>query len=379
MKILQIANFAPERNVGTPGTIMDLGDALTAAGQEVSYVWRGAPPSPWGQNFSRFIEVPRRQLHQARTALAQARYDVVLVHQPHGYSIFEQLAPQYPKTLFLNFSHGWELCSPSYTPPNAGVVRKIKDRLSAALTRQHCERAAQFANGVIVLNRLDAEFLIQQQNVPREKICVLPLGLDPQLLLQPIRPAAAAGQPARFLFTGNYVAQKGIEILETALLALASDGVNFSYTCVTHTDQHAGMQQRLGPHLDTRLNLLGWQPREALIPLYHNHDFLLFPSRYEGFGKVAHEAMACGLPVVGARVGVLADRAIHQENALLSPPGDLEQFLANLRQAAAAPQLANLYGPRARTAVSGDTWAGVAKSFLSFVEQRQKQKASAAN
>jgi glycosyltransferase involved in cell wall biosynthesis len=103
--------------------------------------------------------------------------------------------------------------------------------------------------------------------------------------------------------------------------------------------------------------------------LYRAHDFLLFPSRYEGFGKVAHEAMACGLAVVGTNVGVLTIRGVHGENALLCPAGDAAEFLGILRQATMQPELANTLGPRARAAVAGDTWAQTAKQGLDFIKQ----------
>ena len=76
------------------------------------------------------------------------------------------------------------------------------------------------------------------------------------------------------------------------------------------------------------LRLLGPVPRSDLVALMGGASVLAYPSLSEGFGLPVLEAMACGTPVVAARIGPIIE--IAGDAALLvdpTEPGDIAQGL----------------------------------------------------
>jgi D-inositol-3-phosphate glycosyltransferase len=92
-----------------------------------------------------------------------------------------------------------------------------------------------------------------------------------------------------------------------------------------------------------RVRLPGAEPQERLPLYYHATDLLVVASRYESFGLVAVEALACGTPVVAAHVGGLPSIIRDGENGLLIPWRQPEAFAQGIDLLLSdAPRLARM-------------------------------------
>ena len=88
---------------------------------------------------------------------------------------------------------------------------------------------------------------------------------------------------------------------------------------------------------------VGFVPHDELGPYYERAAVVCVPSRREGYGVAAREAMAYGKAIVSTGVGGLADAIDDGVTGLVVPPGDvaalraaLEQLLGDRRPAAPA-------------------------------------------
>ena len=68
-------------------------------------------------------------------------------------------------------------------------------------------------------------------------------------------------------------------------------------------------------------------------------DVFLLPSKEESFGLAALEAMACGVPVVGARVGGVPEVIEHGVSGFLHDPDAVDEMAASAMRLLTAPEL----------------------------------------
>lgn len=79
------------------------------------------------------------------------------------------------------------------------------------------------------------------------------------------------------------------------------------------------------------VKFLGFLSREELLEFYSSLDLFVFPSLAETQGLVALEAMACGVPVIGANALALKDTIKHGVTGYLYQHGNLRDLLNKIK------------------------------------------------
>ena len=77
-------------------------------------------------------------------------------------------------------------------------------------------------------------------------------------------------------------------------------------------------------HLSDRVRILGY--RQDICDLLHAADIFCFPSKREGLGMAALEAMEAGLPLVTSNVHGIQDYSLSGETGFSCAPSDVEGF-----------------------------------------------------
>jgi glycosyltransferase involved in cell wall biosynthesis len=137
-------------------------------------------------------------------------------------------------------------------------------------------------------------------------------------------------EPPHVLYVGRLSAEKGVlELVEACRdlpLVVVGDG----------------------PLRDRVPGALGFIAPAKLGPHYRAAAVVAAPSRREGYGVVAREAMAWGRPVVASAVGGLTDAVEDGVTGLLVPPGDVGALRAALERLLGDAELRARLGAAAR-------------------------------
>jgi glycosyltransferase involved in cell wall biosynthesis len=128
---------------------------------------------------------------------------------------------------------------------------------------------------------------------------------------------------------GTLVPRKGLDVLMDALATLPDRGTWGAWLAGDGAEREN--LERRATELGVASNVRFLGRRDDVADLLAACDVVAMPSRREGLGVAALEAMAAGRAIVASNVGGLGQAVLHERTGLLVPPGDARALAAALR------------------------------------------------
>ncbi|MES3042336.1 glycosyltransferase family 4 protein [Sphingomonas faeni] len=139
---------------------------------------------------------------------------------------------------------------------------------------------------------------------------------------------AAPEGPVRLLYHGRVDRRKGVLDFLKALPDVRGEW--HATISGIGPDVEAAHALATDLSLTDRVTFSGYADYDAVPELYRAHDVFVSPTYAEGFSNTILEAMACGLAVVSCHAVGVVDCVRHDENGLLTDPGDVPALAASL-------------------------------------------------
>lgn len=220
------------------------------------------------------------------------------------------------------------------------------------------------AREVICCSRFMVREVVDGFELPREKVHLVPNGVDPDLWAPP-----SGSGPEReplVLSWGRVQYEKGFQVLVQAIARLRRRVPAVRCVIAGRGSYLAELQTQVDIEgVNDLVTLAGFVPDDELRSMLHRAGCVVIPSLYEPFGIVALEAMASGAPTVVARTGGLAEIVEGTGAGLLFEPGNPDQLAAMIEETLTDADSATALQSNAAALVADRyTWDAIAKGTV---------------
>jgi glycosyltransferase involved in cell wall biosynthesis len=148
-------------------------------------------------------------------------------------------------------------------------------------------------------------------------------------------------------YVGGWEERKNLPVLVRGFAAAALEGVVLVLAGGRASEQSAMTALVRSCGVTERVRLLGWVEDESLPALYAEALGFVYPSRHEGFGLQACEAMAVGCPTLASQATALSE--VVGDGGLQFEPDRPDELAGLLRRRATEPGFRAELAHRGRT------------------------------
>ena len=216
----------------------------------------------------------------------------------------------------------------------------IDGRAAMALSAQHLvgQRRAEFASMIDNADRVVAvcQWLydaLERNGVPRKKLVLSRQGVDPQFAASvqaAVRVRTSAKNAFRLVYLGRWHPVKGVHLLVEAVRRIPKkvslELVVYGIGEGPEKRAYEAKLKRLAKG-DARIQFCPAIPRERLAETLLRADAVAVPSTWMETGPlVVWEAKSAGVPVIGSRLGGIAELVREPDDGVLVDPGSVQAW-----------------------------------------------------
>lgn len=231
----------------------------------------------------------------------------------------------------------------------------------------------------------DREDLIKYYNVDTSKIIIVPCGFDPQEFHPAdkvlARTVLGLNQKEKIiLHLGRIVPRKGIDNILKALAIIQKKQKNNIRLVIVggetdnpkldrSTEMARLIKMAREKNILSQVTFVGRKGRETLKYYYSCADVFVTTPWYEPFGITPLEAMACGVPVIGSRVGGIKYSVLDGKTGYLIPSQDPKTLAKKILEILMNEKLSNIFKENALKRVNTMfTWSRIANLIVPIYE-----------
>jgi glycosyltransferase involved in cell wall biosynthesis len=297
---------------------LDLLQQLTLHGWEITIITTATGDNSWLPQFARFtpdifilsnflrlVDYPRFLRYIIQSRAADALY---ISNSEFTYLTLPYLRAQFPHLAIVDMCHmeeeNWKNGGHARASVEYQEMLDLTWVSSRHLQNWMVERGAQTAKIRVLYTNVDPGLYCPQS----EAVLAIrsELGLEPQACV--------------ILYAARLVEQKQPHVFAQTLLNLKQQNVPFIALVAGDGPERSWLEKFIREHhLQAQVRLLGVVSNDRVRQLMQASDVFFLPSKMEGISLALFEAMACGLPVVAARVGGQSELVTSDCGFLLDP------------------------------------------------------------
>ena len=329
---------------------LDLLGQLVRRGWEVTIATTLSSDHPWLAQFARLtpdIFILHHFLRPAdyprflRYLVHSREMDAVLVsHSEFGYQLLPYLRAHFPRLPLLDFCHIEEEAWKNGGYPQMSVT--YQETLDRSLV------SSEHLKGWMVRRSADPDTIqVCHTNIDADY-----WQPDPERGRRVRQRYDIAESTPLIVFVGRICAQKQPKVLAQTALRLAQANADFVLAVAGDGPDFDWLKTFIRKNgLARQVRLLGTLPNDDIRSLLAATDIFFLPSEWEGIALSVYEAMACGVPVVGADVSGQAELVTPECGILIgrgSEEDEARQYATALARLLDEPEQRKTMGQKGR-------------------------------